>query len=618
MEDCSPVVPLTRSNSPETTEFSDGVLAESIGTSDVQEWLDAAQEKILNWDSERSLTWDSEPVETSEFTQAVDEVRCLTESLEAALLKSPDPRARQIQDQASSILEVAMERLEEEFIRILTQHRQSLDFGRMSFHSTEEDHTDYNSYSSFNDESFELRFPTESARSSNRTLFELVEPTAISDLKCIADLMFRSGYNRECSQAYIATRKGVLDEFFSSHRLEILSTEELVALDFCSLGSKIKRWNHGMKAFTQVYLPSERKLCDLIFGDYPGPASATCFSGISKGSLFQLLGFGEAIAISPPKPENLFGLLDMYEGLADLMPEIRDFFSPEGSPASISTECHEVLRRIGESVKASFNEFKNAIRKKTSNTPFPGGGPVHLTKYVMNYIGVIPKYRQTLCLLLEGQHDREEEEDGGGEVGSGDTSPLRRSLLSVAAILEENLRIRSKLYEDAALQHFFMMNNIHYMMKKVRECDIHELFGDDWMRAQSVQVHQHALHYQRESWSSVLNFFKDDGIYSPGSNQPSTAVLKERFKSFNLAFEEIYKTQTGWLIPDDRLRDDVVISISLNILQAYRNFKGRYEAYLTGQRRREKYIKFTVDDLQNYLLDFFLGSPKALHLPRRA
>ncbi|CAA6657381.1 unnamed protein product [Spirodela intermedia] len=521
MEDCSPVVPLTRSNSPETTEFSDGVLAESIGTSDVQEWLDAAQEKILNWDSERSLTWDSEPVETSEFTQAVDEVRCLTESLEAALLKSPDPRARQIQDQASSILEVAMERLEEEFIRILTQHRLDITENVLRLHRHQE---------------------------------------------------------RSCG------------------------------LGFLLLGVQDQEVEPRNESFHPGLSPSERKLCDLIFGDYPGPASATCFSGISKGSLFQLLGFGEAIAISPPKPENLFGLLDMYEGLADLMPEIRDFFSPEGSPASISTECHEVLRRIGESVKASFNEFKNAIRKKTSNTPFPGGGPVHLTKYVMNYIGVIPKYRQTLCLLLEGQHDREEEEDGGGEVGSGDTSPLRRSLLSVAAILEENLRIRSKLYEDAALQHFFMMNNIHYMMKKVRECDIHELFGDDWMRAQSVQVHQHALHYQRESWSSVLNFFKDDGIYSPGSNQPSTAVLKER----NL------QDTDGMAHPDDRLRDDVVISISLNILQAYRNFKGRYEAYLTGQRRREKYIKFTVDDLQNYLLDFFLGSPKALHLPRRA
>lgn len=644
MEDCPPVVPLhregegigvgnknlNRSDSLETVtkemapiasaltiEFSGERLAESMGIRDVEEWLDTVKEKILNWDSEGSLAWYSEPVETPEFLQAVDEVLCFTQSLEPALRRSADPQARQIQDQARCILEVAMERLEEEFVRILTQRRQSLDLGRVSFHSAEEDHADCSTYSSFNGESFAHRLHTESTRSSDRTLVELIEPGAISELKCIADLMFKSGYDRECCQAYVATRKGVLDEFFSAHDVEKLCTEELVALDSDSMGPKIKKWNQAMKAYTQVYLPSERKLCDLIFGDCPGPASSTCFSSISRGPFFQLLGFGEAIAISPPKPENLFCLLKMYEGLADLVPEVGGLFSPEGSAASITAECREILCKIGESVRASFSMFKTAVRKKTTTSPFPGGGPVHLTKYVMNYLSVIPDYRQTLCLLLEGQRDGEEEDDGGGEVASGDTSPLRRGLISVAVVLEENLRTRSLLYTDPALQHFFMMNNIHYMVKKVRDCELHELFGDDWVRAHSVQVQQHALNYQRNSWSSILTFFRDDGIFSRGSSHPSTTVLKEKFKSFNLAFEEIYRTQTGWLIPDDRLRDDVVIYISQNVLQAYRTFKGRYQPFLDGHRHRDKYIKFTVDDLQNYLLDLFLGSPKALHHPPR-
>ncbi|KAF9609697.1 hypothetical protein IFM89_017896 [Coptis chinensis] len=37
----------------------------------------------------------------------------------------------------------------------------------------------------------------------------------------------------------------------------------------------------------------------------------------------------------------------------------------------------------------------------------------------------------------------------------------------------------------------------------------------------------------------------------PLSNfEESKTILKERFRSFNIAFEEVYKSQTGWLILD--------------------------------------------------------------------
>ncbi|KAF9597778.1 hypothetical protein IFM89_021863 [Coptis chinensis] len=111
-------------------------------------------------------------------------------------------------------------------------------------------------------------------------------------------------------------------------------------------------------------------------------------------------------------------------------------------------------------------------------------------------------------------------------------------------------------------------------------------------------------HYQ------ILNYLKYP-------NQESKTILKERFRSFNIAFEEVYKSQTGWLILDPQLREDLRISVSLKVVQAYRTFLGRHASQLDSERHIERYIKYTADDLQNYLLDFFEGSQRSLHNSRR-
>ncbi|XP_078430174.1 exocyst complex component EXO70A1-like [Wolffia australiana] len=597
---------IVQSMSSLSIDLLDGATAERISYDDVIEWLDGVQEKIMNLDSEKAFALDAELEEAEEFVRTIDEVRELTESLERAVKKNTSSRGRQIRDRARSLLQSAMEKFEDEFIRILIRSQQSPDIGRLSFQSFEDSHGDGDEGSlnnSFGDNSFNHRFNADGSISLNHALFDPVDPAAVPDLKSIAELMFRSGYSGECIQVYISTRKGVLEESLASLRVAKSRTEELMAMDSKALDPKIKRWIQAMKVFCQIYLPGEKKLCDDIFGP---SESATCFCNTTKGSLFQLLSFGMAIAISRPEYDKIFGLLNMLECLAELMPSVEDLFSSKEEEDSVIDECLELQAKLGDSAIASFFKFKDAVLGYSSSTPYPGGGPFHLTKYVMNYIAALAEYDETLGKLL--QHHEGDQEG----------SALRRSLLAMVNVLEDKIRVKSNLYTDEALRHFFVMNNVHYMAKKAMASNLRELLGDDWIRARNVQVRQQALMYQRISWSPILEFFKEEGIFSHGSSHsPSRSVLKERFKSFNHAFEEIYKIQTGWLIRDERLRDDVVISISMNVLQAYMIFKGRHEAHLDGVRRREKYIKFSVDDLQRLVLDLFLGSPKSLPPPRR-
>jgi exocyst complex protein 7 len=581
------------------------------GVSEIEDRLNAVEEKLLSWEEDQSMIWDSGPEEASEYLNAADEARKLTERLESLCLNKDDDEYKLLR-RAHNCLQKAMERLEEEFRHLLVENRQPLEPEHVSFRSSEEDALDEGSIISFGDESVEDSLQRDSvSRASEECILDLVHPDVIPDLRCIANLMFNSNYDQECYQAYTSVRKDALDECLFILEMEKLSIEDVLRMEWNSLNSKIKRWVRTMKIFVRVYLASEKCLSNQIFGEL-GPACVVCFVEASKASMLQLLNFGEAMSIGPHQPEKLSRILDMYEVLADLLPDMDTLYSDEaGSPVRI--EFHEVLRRLGDSVRATFLEFKNAIASNASTNPFAGGGTHHLTRYVMNYVKILTDYREILNLLLK-DHDeddpsslspdmspsREEENKSG-------ISPMARHFRSIASVLESNLDEKSKLYKDHALQHFFLMNNIHYMAQKVKGSELRHIFGDEWTRKCNWKFQQHAMNYERASWSSILSLLKDEGIQNPGSNSISKTLLKERLRSFYLAFEETYKTQTTWLIPDLQLREDLRISTSLKVIQAYRTFVGRHASHIS-----DKHIKYSADDLENFLLDLFEGSPKSL------
>ncbi|KAG6656935.1 hypothetical protein I3843_04G051000 [Carya illinoinensis] len=586
------------------------------GISEIKDRLNAVEEKIMNWEEDRSTIWDSGPEEVSEYLNAVGEAQKLTERLENLCLNKDDDEYKLLQ-RAHDVLQKAMERLEEEFRHMLMENKQHFEPEHMSFRYTEEDVVDGVSIISFGDESIEESLHRDSiSRASEEYIIDLINPDVIPELRGIVNLMSNLNYEQECYQVYASVRRDALDECLIILEMEKLSIEDVLRMEWTNLNSKIKRWIRTMKIFVQVYLASEKRLSDQIFGEL-GSVNQVCFVEPSKAPMLQLLNFGEAMSIGPHQPEKLPRILDMYEVLANLLPDIDALFSDEAG-SSVRIECHEVLRRLGNTVRATFLEFKNAIASNASTNPFAGGGIHHLTRYVMNYIKFLTDYSETLNLLLK-DHDAEDpnsllpdmspttEEENESRNSSGRISPMAHHFQSIASILQSSLDDKSKLYKEASLQHFFLMNNIHYMAQKVKDSELRHIFADEWIRKQNWKFQQHAMNYERASWSSILSLLKDDGIQNPGSNSISRALLKERVRSFYLAFEEIYKTQTAWVIPDIRLREDLRISTSLKVIQAYRTFVGRHAYHLS-----DKHIKYSADDLESYLLDFFEGSPKSL------
>ncbi|KAJ8775211.1 hypothetical protein K2173_020215 [Erythroxylum novogranatense] len=585
--------------------------------SDFERRLNDTEEKVLNWEADQSMIWDRGPDEACNYLDTADEVRKLTENLEILSLSS-EYGTKDMLRRAHNVLQMVMARLEEEFKSILVQNSQPYEPEFLSFRSSEDEFTDVSSVVSGEDESMESSLRRDSVnRSSEEFIIDLVHRDAIADLRRIANLMFKSKYDHECLQAYISVRRDALDECLLVLDMEKMSIEDVLKLEWSKMNSKMKRWARAMKIFVRIYLASEKWLSEQVFVEV-GAVHLMCFAEASKSSMFQLLNFGEAISIGPHKPEKLYPILEMYEVLEDLLPDIDSLYSDEAG-CSVRMDCRDLLRRLGDAVRAAFLEFENAIASSPSTTPLASGGIHPLTRYVMNYIRTLTDYRETLDFLLK-DHSRDDvigaspdrssgmEEDNTSEYASTIT-PMALHFRSIVSILECNLEEKATLYRSSSLHHIFLMNNIHYIAQKVKNSELRLIFGDDWIRKRNWQVQQHALNYERVTWSSVLALLKDEGI--PSSHH-AARILKDRLRSFYLAFEEVYKNQKGWSIPDNQLRKELKISTSNKVVLAYRTFVGRHSNHVS-----DNHIKYSADDLELSLEEMFEGLQKQLQHPNR-
>ncbi len=580
--------------------------SKGAGFREIEERLRYAEEKIRSWESNQSLIRDSDesdPLDFSELLKAIDEIQALTEGVRS-LSVNENGKQKELLNRADSILQMAMSRLEDELIHILVKHKQYFEPGYVSFRSCGKDVLYDESFVSVEEIEEELQ-KNSSGNESDEYIQDLVHPHVIPHLKSIANAMFGLNYDQEFCQAFISVRRDALEEYLVILKVEKFSIDDVLKMEWSSLNFEIKKWVRAMNIIIR-YLASEKRLCGQVLGDY-GFVNPLCFVQISKVSLVHLLDFGEAIAMGTHQPEKLFRLLDMYEVVADNLLDLDALFSEEAG-ASVRIEFHEILRSLGGSARAIFVKFGSAIAANASTRPYPGGGIHPLTKYVMNYIKTLTTYCNTLNVLLKDQNAADPNplvvpENGQG-VSSFTYCQMACHFRSITATLESNLDRKSKLYKNDALQHFFLMNNFHYMVQKVKSCELSLFFGDDWIREHIVKFQQHARDYERATWNSVLSLLKDDNS--------SKAILKEKCRGFTIAFEEVYKNQTGWSITDPHLREDLQISTSQNVIHAYRSFMGRKSSSIS-----DKYIKYTPDDLENYILDLFNGSPRILQSSRR-
>ncbi|KAL2479161.1 exocyst subunit exo70 family protein E2 [Forsythia ovata] len=571
---------------------------EAEKTREIENRLRSAQENITGLHSNHSRIWNSCPAIVSKYLQSVDEVRRLIETLES--FPSKRTWKQDFLDRAQCILQITMARLQDELIHILAQSKQCFK-QEYILHPTCEETSVYEE-SIVSNEGDSLEDVSQRESSSMETeeyVMDLVHPDVVPQITSIANIMFASHYDHEFCQTFVRFWRDELAEYLTILNVEQFSVEDVLKMEWRCLNSRIRKWRRAVKNVLGIYLTSEKRLFDQVLGEH-GSISSTCLVEASKASLLCLLNFGHAVAIGPHRPEWLYCLLDMYEVLASLIPDVESLFPEEGG-SFIRIEFHELLRRLGDAAKVIFMEFGNHIASRTSRKPYPNGCIHPLTNYVVNYILCFVEYGDTLNLLL-AEKDGENLDKGPNEnVGQMTIScPVAVHLQSVTSILEAKLDVMSNLYRDSSLKHIFMMNNIHYMVDKIKNSEVGSYFGDEWIRNHIGKFQHHAMSYERSTWSSILGLLRDN-------EKTGKATLKERCRDFSIAFEDMYKIQTAWYVKNLELREELRISTSKTVIPAYRNFVSKITNSIG-----EKYIKYTEHDLETYILDLFEGSQKSL------
>eukprot|EP00249_Psilotum_nudum_P017822 c26506_g1_i1 orf=292-2301(-) len=605
------------------TNRSPDLSSVSQGNEDLQRILIRLEEIAMKWDgrssevSRRSTIWQRQPQDLALYLQAVDEVQRLIGSLSISWNCGP------VLDRARNVHKLAMARLQEEFGKLISLHSEAVDSqwlfaavsGLMIHPNGEGDTADLESHSSSDSEDAG-DIPLANPVTDLNLTCNLLSPESVSDLNDIAKRMVAGGYARECCQIYANVRKPVLEQNLYRLGLEKLTMEDVQKLTWEIMERRIKRWIQCFRVSVKVLFPSERKLSDGVFSGL-SPWRETCFTDVAKGLITQLLSLGQNVAIGRRSPEKLFKILDMYETFLNLLPDLDSVFSGELF-WNVRSEANAILTQLGEAAQGTFIEFEKAIRCDKSTVPVPGGNIHPATRYVMNYIRFLLDYTDTLKQLF--RHRRKdapnmmgmEMNDLADSVGDKAiaTSPLAVRIIRLTVLLERNLDEKSELYKDYAQAHLFLMNNAHYVVQKAKQSELVTLLGESWARKQTERVQQYGTNYLNASWMKVLAYLREGGL-SVSGNLPSNdkrGYLMERLKCFNSAFEEMHRTQSLWVVPDTQLREGLQNSIADMLIPAYRSFLHLYLNWVDTGGRPEKYIKFSPDDIRNYLMDFFEGT----------
>ncbi|KAM0890508.1 hypothetical protein ACQ4PT_026997 [Festuca glaucescens] len=436
-----------------------------------------------------------------------------------------------------------------------------------------------------------------------------LSPRAAASVLGVADRMLRAGYGPELAQVYVAVRRDALAEAVAhlTGAADPVAIEEVLRMDWPALDQKMRRWNHAVRAVVRTVLAGERQLCDEVFAS-DEELGHECFADVARGCVLQLLGFADAVAMSARATEKLFRTIGMHEALADVAPELVALFAGDARDL-FDAEVSAVSARLGCTVRRTIEEFGAVIQGESSRRPVHGGEIHPMTRYVLNYCGLLADCRGTLDIVLVDAIDSFDGGDADNNDDAGATStPSGRCMRELMTRLLRKMDEKSCLYDDAGLKHIFLMNNLYYIVQKVMDSPVRELLGDDWIRRHRGQIRQYETGYLRASWIAVLSCLRDDG-------SAAGPTVKDKARSFNAAFEELYRNQTSWKVIDPQLREELRIAVSERLIPAYRSFLARPRTQTgssSGSSRHSasRYIKYSLEDLEDYMLDFFEGVPK--------
>ncbi|XP_024022004.1 exocyst complex component EXO70H1-like [Morus notabilis] len=616
----------------------------SVTESMVEQIIESAAVLVMKWDPESSTYAKVTSLFYESKAEARQFIMCVGDLQKAMHFMVSDEFYASSQKLvlAQSLMQIAMKRLQKEFYQILSMNRAYLDPESVSTRSSRA--SARSSVSEFEDDGGTTTDDDIRVAGDSISEVEQVSSTAMEDLRVIAECMISAGYAIECINIYKIIRKSIIDEGIYRMGVEKLSHSQINKYNSEVLEFRVNNWLQAVKKAKRTLFNGERILCDHVFSS-SDPIRESCFSDISREGALLLFGFPELIAKSKRSPEKIFPILGMYTAIFENWPEIESIFGFE-STAAVRSAAFNSLVRMAEFVREALSDFESAIQKDNlhhllrhqdrqdlKKSP-PGGGLHRLTVHVMNHLSLLADYSEILVDIFRdwpppAKYTSSLPEtllfDNSSSADSSDEShpppsPLRSPASSATTVAAISLRLgllilvllckldgKSKHYDDVSVSYLFLANNLNHVVSKVRTSNLHYLLGDEWVAKHEAKVRQFTASYERLAWGKV---------YASLPENPTTAAMSAEqakivFKNFNSSFEEACKKQRSSVVPDVKLRDEIKTRVFRKLVTVYREFYDTHRITLENERQVRLFVKFTPEDVGNYLSDMFFGTSES-------
>ncbi|CAI0442990.1 unnamed protein product [Linum tenue] len=586
-------------------------LHHTFSASMMEEDIENAESIISKWDLDSSSVnrvtslFQNNKDEASEFMKCVKDLR---RAMHFLLSQHSDPEKLAV---CQRLIQIAMRRLEKELYQVLSGNWDHLSPESVSGQSSSE-----GSLSNAEDDQAEIRCEEDELMTRDESVLVRQQRRVpgvggLSDIKSIADCMITSGYTKECVKVYLLMRKSIVDEALHRLGVEHYKASQIQRLNSEALENMVKNWLNAVNLAVKNLFLGEKVMCDYVFSSYER-IRELCFSEVVKEAAANLFRFPELVAKNKNlKNDRIFPLMDIYEALVDMWPEIESIFSFE-SISSVKQQAQSSLLKLSESVRQTLSEFETTIQKDSSKSQVPGGGIHPLNASAMIYLSSLVDYSSVLSGIIadslpESSSKLPESyyESPTTSAIDGPSPAVSTRLAWLILVLLCKLDRKAEQYKDVSLSYLFLANNMQFIIEKVCTTRLRVVLGEDWVFKHVKKAKQYATNYETMAWNKVFSSIPS----KPFPEEQSPEAAAECFRKFNAAFEESHRKQMSWVVPNRKFRDELKVSIARKLVPAYQEF---YDTFVVGSgtlsgESLEVLVKFGPDDLENYLSDLFHG-----------
>ncbi|KAI8365409.1 Cullin repeat-like-containing domain protein [Choanephora cucurbitarum] len=450
---------------------------------------------------------------------------------------------------------------------------------------------------------------------SNREMMTTASMKQLSQLSTyIASSEKEIGYAVDFTKPYVEIRSSFLQR-------SLLPLSQSVQMSEKHQGSSYERGSSEFLKYTECFtkmLQSECKFAEQIMGHEQRRAAA--LKGTIIPATTEYVAAGKqlnAVAkrLNYTETAFVFDIIEKYDR------ECSVYLESVASVVSLH-EIQDMINGFKLTILRNFYEFMEDIRgRKDVGQPMnlSSDGTVHeMTSNTLNYFKRLYTWRDTVepLLILVG--------DGGwNNMPSAqvllDTSTRSHDSNLGAALLQKffidaldqmtmTLQLKSRGYKKPTLATLFLLNNYNHILRQIRSPPLNSIF-DDGSEIKFGKLVKKQLDAYQESWKPCVENLMDVTYVRGGSIKNSMGsqdrqLVKERFKNFNLEFEEISRAQQSYAIPDQELRNQVIRDVKNVIVPMYGRFLDKYQN-TDFSKNPAKYIRYDRDKVDKMLSHLF-------------